>query len=287
VNSVVRKAGVMGWPIAHSRSPLIHNHWFAQHSIDANYERMPVPVEGLAEAVRGLLAAGYVGCNLTLPHKVAVLPLLSELSPAAAAIGAANVVMVKPNGDLIGHNTDAFGYLHNLRQAAPRWQPAHGPALILGAGGAARAVAYALAQARVPELGIVNRSVEKAQELAASMIRAFPGLTATAYAWEQREDAALLRDCALLVNTTELGMQGKLPLELSLNALPAHAVVSDIVYAPLVTPLLHAAAARGLVTSDGLGMLLYQTQAAFELWFGLRPEVTAELRALLEADLSR
>ncbi len=280
------KAGVMGWPVAHSRSPLIHNHWLNEHGIAGTYELMPTPLDELEGAVQGLRAAGFSGCNLTIPHKVAVLPMLDSLTPAAKAMGAANVIAVQPDGSLLGHNTDAFGYIQNLHETAPTWQPGRGAALVLGAGGAARAVAYALAQAGVPELLIANRSLDKAQELAQAIGSAFAPTVCAAVAWDERARPELLQRCALLVNTTELGMQGKAALEMPLADLPGHAVVSDIVYAPLVTPLLRAANAQGLATSDGLGMLLYQAQAAFKLWFGVEPAVTAELRAKVVASFA-
>ena len=280
------RVGVMGWPVAHSRSPLIHNHWIAAHGLNAHYELLPTPLDALAGAVHALPTQGFLGVNLTIPHKVRVLEFLDEIDDTAKAMGAANVVQVLPNGRLRGRNTDAFGYITNLTQTAPNWQASTGPAVVLGAGGAARAVAYALAQAGVPGLRIVNRSLANAQELAGMIAQRFANTHCTAHAWEERNAPALLGNCALLVNTTELGMQGKAGLGFDVNALPAACTVSDIVYAPLVTPLLHAAAARGLATSDGLGMLLYQAQAAFKGWFGVEPTVSAALRQAVERDLT-
>ena len=271
-------AGVMGWPVAHSRSPAIHGHWIRQYGLNGNYVLLPVQPEHLGDAVRGLRALGFAGCNLTIPHKVAALALVDRVDPLAARIGAVNTLVVEQDGTLAGYNTDAYGYIQSLLDAQPHWRADAGPITVLGAGGAARAILVALAERGAKEIRLCNRSLDKAQALAAEFgapIRAIP--------WEQRADA--LADCALLVNTTSLGMKGQTPLEISLDQLPQHALVSDIIYVPLETPLLAAARARGHVAVDGLGMLLNQARPAFEHWFGVRPELTPELRRLIEATL--
>ena len=271
-------AGVMGWPVAHSRSPAIHGHWIRQYGLNGNYVLLPVQPEHLGDAVRGLRALGFAGCNLTIPHKVAALALVDRVDPLAARIGAVNTLVVEQDGTLAGYNTDAYGYIQSLLDAQSHWRADAGPITVLGAGGAARAILVALAERGAKEIRLCNRSLDKAQALAAEFgapIRAIP--------WEQRADA--LADCALLVNTTSLGMKGQAPLEISLDQLPQHALVSDIIYVPLETPLLAAARARGHVAVDGLGMLLNQARPAFEHWFGVRPELTPELRRLIEATL--
>ncbi len=271
-------AGVMGWPVAHSRSPAIHNHWIRHYGLNGSYVLLPVQPERIADAVRGLRALGFAGCNITIPHKVAAMPLMDRIEPLAARIGAINTVVVEQDGTLSGYNTDAYGYIQSLLDARPDWRADAGPVTVLGAGGAARAILVALAERGAQEIRLCNRSPDKAQALAAEFgapIRAVP--------WEQREDA--LEDCALLVNTTSLGMKGQAPLEIALDRLPRHALVSDIVYVPLETPLLAAARARGNVAVDGLGMLLNQARPAFEHWSGVMPALTPELRRLIEATL--
>ena len=271
-------AGVMGWPVAHSRSPAIHNHWIRHYGLNGSYVLLPVQPERIADAVRGLRALGFAGCNITIPHKVAAMPLMDRIDPLAARIGAINTVVVEKDGTLSGYNTDAYGYIQSLLDARPDWRADAGPVTVLGAGGAARAILVALAERGAKEIRLCNRSPDKAQALAAEFgapIRAVP--------WEQREDA--LEDCALLVNTTSLGMKGQAPLEIALDRLPRHALVSDIVYVPLETPLLAAARARGNVAVDGLGMLLNQARPAFEHWSGVMPTLTPELRRLIEATL--
>uniref|UniRef100_UPI0035B2D86F shikimate dehydrogenase n=1 Tax=Hylemonella sp. TaxID=2066020 RepID=UPI0035B2D86F len=271
-------AGVMGWPVAHSRSPAIHGHWIRQYGLNGNYVLLPVQPEHLGDAVRGLRALGFAGCNLTIPHKVAAMTLVDRVDPLAARIGAINTLVVEKDGTLAGYNTDAYGYIQSLLDAQPDWRADAGPVTVLGAGGAARAILVALAERGAKDIRLCNRSLDKAQALAAEFgapIRAIP--------WEQRAEA--LDGCALLVNTTSLGMKGQAPLEISLDRLPRHALVSDIIYVPLETPLLAAARARGHVAVDGLGMLLNQARPAFEHWFGVRPELTPELRRLIEATL--
>ena len=271
-------AGVMGWPVAHSRSPAIHNHWIREHGLNGSYVLLPVQPERLGDAMRGLSALGFAGCNLTIPHKVAAMALVDRVDPLAQRIGAINTVVVQTDGTLAGYNTDAFGYIQSLLDARPDWRADAGPVTVLGAGGAARAILVALAERGAKEIRLCNRSLDKAQALAAEFgapIRALP--------WEEREQA--LEGCALLVNTTSLGMKGQPALEISLDALPPHAMVSDIIYVPLETELLAAARARGLVAVDGLGMLLNQARPAFEHWFGVMPALTPELRHMVEATL--
>jgi shikimate dehydrogenase len=271
-------AGVMGWPVAHSRSPAIHNYWIRHYGLNGSYVLLPVQPERITDAVRGLRALGFAGCNITIPHKVAAMPLVDRIDPLAARIGAINTVVVEKDGTLAGYNTDAYGYIQSLLDAQPAWRADAGPVTVLGAGGAARAILVALAERGAKDIRLCNRSLDKAQALAAEFgapIRAVP--------WEQREQA--LEDAALLVNTTSLGMKGQDALDIGLERLPRHALVSDIVYVPLETPLLAAARARGHIAVDGLGMLLNQARPAFQHWFGLMPELTPELRRLVEATL--
>jgi shikimate dehydrogenase len=263
-------AGVMGWPIAHSRSPVIHGHWIEQLGIRGAYVPLAVNPVNLPEALQGLSALGFAGCNLTLPHKVDALTCIAELDHVARQIGAVNTVVVQVDGSLRGTNTDAFGYIQSLREAQPGWQADSGPAVVLGAGGAARAIVWALADAGVKEIRLFNRSPDKAHEMA----RQF-GSPVKALAWEQRHDA--LADAGLLVNTTTQGMQGQAALDIDLSALPQTALVSDIVYTPLETDLLLRAKLRGNSVVNGLGMLLHQARPGFEAWFGVMPEVTPAL----------
>ena len=263
-------AGVMGWPIAHSRSPVIHGHWIEQLGLRGSYVPLAVNPVNLPEALKGLSALGFAGCNLTLPHKVDALTCIQELDHVARQIGAVNTVVVQADGSLRGTNTDAFGYIQSLREAQPGWQAGDGPAVVLGAGGAARAIVWALADAGVKEIRLFNRSPDKARELAAQF-----GSPVKALAWEQRHDA--LADAGLLVNTTTQGMQGQAALDIDLSALPQTALVSDIVYTPLETDLLLRAKLRGNHVVNGLGMLLHQARPGFEAWFGVMPDVTPAL----------
>jgi shikimate dehydrogenase len=271
------KAGVMGWPVAHSRSPRLHGYWLARYGIDGSYQALAVSPDALAGELAGLAGRGFAGVNLTLPHKQAALGLMTSLSPAAKAIGAVNTVVVAAGGALAGDNSDGFGFLENLRHGAPGWSATAGPAVVLGAGGAARAICHALAGAGAPELRLVNRTLERAEALAADL-----GGPLAAVPWAERSRA--LDGAALLVNTTTLGMVGQPALDIDLGPLPAGALVNDIVYAPLETRLLAAAAARGNPVVDGLGMLLHQARPGFEAWFGVAPEVTPELRAEVLAE---
>lgn len=266
------KACVIGWPVAHSLSPKLHGFWLARYGIEGTYGAWPVQPDVLAEAMRRLHTEGYAGCNLTLPHKELVLPMLASMDKAAEAIGAANTIVVRQGGALHGMNTDAYGFMENIRPALSQT----GKAVVLGAGGAARAAIWALAQAGFGEIVIVNRTQEKAQAMAK-----YFGAECRAEAWDARHTA--LAGADLLANATNLGLAGGEPLDIDLAALPPGALVTDMVYAPLETKLLADAKARGLRTVDGLGMLIHQAVPAFEAWFGVRPQVTGEERAWLVA----
>ncbi|HEY8581111.1 MAG TPA: shikimate dehydrogenase [Beijerinckiaceae bacterium] len=271
-------AGVMGSPIMHSRSPAIHNHWLAERGLLGRYVPLAVTPDGLEKALRALHPLGFSGVNLTIPLKEMALPLLDEVDPVARAIGAVNCVVVGEDGRLRGYNYDAFGYVESLREAAPAWRAGAGPAVVLGAGGASRALIAGLLDEGAPQIRLANRTLERAQALAAEF-----GPRVVPVRWEERSEA--LAGAALLVNATSMGMKGQPPLEIALDPLPSGALVSDIVYAPLETELLAAARARGHVAVDGLGMLLHQARPAFEKWFGVRPDVTPRLRAEIEATL--
>jgi shikimate dehydrogenase len=264
-------AGVIGWPVAHSLSPRLHGYWLQTLGIDGAYVPLPVAPENISDALRALLKLGFAGANVTVPHKEAALAAVDEVSEIANRIGAVNTLICKSDGTLYGDNTDAFGFIENLRAGAPSWRPDSGCALVLGAGGAARAVITALIDAGVTEISLSNRTLARAYDVAQ-----YIGGNVAVVPWEARDTAA--EGVTLLVNTTTLGMTGKAPLEMDIRALADDAVVTDIVYAPLQTPLLASAHARGLTTVDGLGMLLHQARPGFEAWFGVRPEVTADLR---------
>lgn len=271
-------AGVMGWPVMHSRSPLIHKHWFAEHGLAGTYVPLAIQPQGLGAALRALPALGFAGCNVTIPHKQEAMKIVDEVQESARAIGAISCVVVRPDGSLAGSNNDAFGFIRNLRQQQPQWRADAGPAVVIGAGGGSRAVCYGLLREGVREIRLVNRSLDRAREVAQAL-----GGGVSAYAWEQRHDA--LEGAALLVNTTSQGMVGQGVLDLSLDRLATSAVVADIVYVPLLTPLLAAAQARGNPIVDGLGMLLHQGPLAWKAWFGIEPEVTPALRQLVERSL--
>jgi shikimate dehydrogenase len=272
LSGAARLAGVIGWPVGHSRSPRLHGFWLAAHGIDGAYVPLAVPPDRLAAAVAALPWLGFRGANVTIPHKQAVLGLCDRVSDEARRIGAVNTLVIDADGRLEGRNTDGFGFLANLRAALPAWSAEAGPAVLLGAGGAARAVAVALLDAGAPEIRLVNRSRARAERLAGDLA----DRRLTVADWESR--AAALAGVALLVNTTSLGMAGQPPLDLDLARLPQDAAVNDIVYVPLETPLLAAARARGHATVDGIGMLLHQARPGFDAWFGVLPEVSAGLR---------
>jgi shikimate dehydrogenase len=270
-----RLAGVIGDPISHSRSPALHGHWLARYGIRGHYVPMAVAACDLEAAVRTLPKLGFAGVNVTLPHKEAVLALVDAATERAARIGAANTLEFR-EGAVHADNTDGYGFLANLRQGAPGWRADAGPALVLGAGGAARAVVDALVQEGATAVRIANRTRARAESLAAPH-----GNLAEVVDWSAASEAMV--EATTIVNTTSLGMTGQPPLDVSLAAAPRSAVVTDLVYAPLETPFLAAASARGLRVVDGLGMLLHQAVPGFERWFGHRPEVDAALRAAVLA----
>lgn len=271
-------AGVMGWPIMHSRSPMIHNYWFRQHRLAGTYVPLAIRPEGLAAALRALQPLGFAGCNLTLPHKQEAMQIVDEVDAAARRIGAISCVTVRPDGLLAGSNNDAHGFIRSLRQEQPDWRADAGPVVVIGAGGGARAVCHGLVQEGAKEIRLLNRTLARAQHIA----EAFCG-PVRAYAWEQRNDA--LDGAAMIVNTTSLGMAGQPALDIRFDKLPQHALAVDIIYIPLETPFLAAARQRGNRTINGLGMLLHQGPLAWKAWFGIEPVVTAELRALVEKSL--
>ena len=270
-----RAACLIGWPAAHSRSPLIHHYWLRTLGIEGGYTIEAVPPEGFAEFVSHLSAHGFVGANVTIPHKERALAL-SRPDARARAVGAANTLWYD-GGELRSTNTDIEGFLNNLDAGAPGWDAAE-EALVLGAGGSSRAVVFGLIERGIKRVHLANRTIDRARALADQF-----GASVDPVAWDAIGDR--LPDAGLLVNTTSLGMHGQPPLAIDVSRLPSQAVVADLVYVPLETALLEAARARGLRTADGLGMLLHQAVRGFELWFGQRPQVTPELRALVEADL--
>lgn len=268
---------VIGWPISHSRSPLIHNYWIKQHGLNADYRREAVPPDEFDAFVKTLRSHGYVGANVTVPHKERALAA-SAPDDKARAVGAANTLWL--DGDTLrSSNTDVEGFLANLDATTPGWDRGLESAIVLGAGGAARAVIYALITREVQRIYVINRTPERVDALRAKF-----GARIVPAGWD--ETTGLMGGAGLLVNTTALGMTGQAPLEINLRC-PASLVVADLVYDPLTTGLLTAARERGLRTADGLGMLLHQAVRGFELWFGVRPEVTPELRTLVEADLAK
>lgn len=264
-------AGVIGNPISHSLSPKLHGHWLRRYGIDGSYDALQVAEDALERTLRSLPAKGYVGVNVTLPHKVAVLQIADQLTDRATLIGAANTLTFKDDGRIFADNTDGYGFLENLRQGAPGWDAKSGPAVVFGAGGAARAVIVSLIEAGVPEIILTNRTRPKAESLRADF-----GARIRIVDWMQA--GSVLSDAATVVNTTSLGMKGGQEFRVPLDGLRSGTVVTDIVYTPLRTKFLDAAAEKGCVTVDGLGMLLHQGVPGFERWFGKRPEVDDDLR---------
>ena len=271
-------AGIVGWPVGHSRSPKLHNFWLQAHGLSGTYVPLPVAPGRLAPALAGLSALGFRGCNVTLPHKVEALGLVHEVDPNAKRMGAINTIVVQPDGSLKGFNNDGFGYIQSLLDAQPGWRADTGPITVLGAGGAARAVVLSLLDRGAREIRLLNRSRDKADALALDL-----GGPVSVLDWSERHRA--LEGIAMLVNTTSQGMHGNPALDIELARLPVAALVSDVIYVPMETPLLRAARERGNATVNGLGMLLNQARPAFKAWFGVMPEITPELRRLMEAGL--
>jgi shikimate dehydrogenase len=282
INGTTRLAGIMGWPVAHSRSPVLHGFWLDETGIDGAYLPLPVPPQHIEQALRALPILGFRGCNLTIPHKQTALAVVDRVEQLARRIGAVNTIVVGPDGSLEGRNTDAFGFCESLRDAVPAWRAVAGPAAILGAGGAARAVVAALTDAGVDEIRIVNRTLARAEAVAGDL--AMPKTKITIHSWD--EVGGALRDAGLLVNATSLGMAGEPALMLDLSPLPPSTPVVDIVYVPLETDLLAVARRHGHPVVDGLGMLLHQGRPGFEAWFGTPVRVTRELRAAILATLA-
>lgn len=271
-------AGVMGWPVAHSRSPLIHNYWIDKYKLSGAYGLFPVAPDQLRAAICGLRALGISGCNITIPHKVTAMQYADWIDPCAKRIGAINTIVVQPDGALHGYNNDGFGYMQSLIEAHPQWRADTGPAVIVGAGGAARAIVVALLDAGSTEIRIINRTRSKADEFAHKF-----GPAISSVDWEDRQEA--LAGAAILVNTTNQGMHGQPALDLDLKCLPKDALVSDAIYIPLETPLLKAAKLRGNPTVNGLGMLIHQARPAFQAWFGVLPDVDTNLHTRITATI--
>lgn len=270
MNNSFTIAGVMGWPVAHSRSPLIHNHWIRQYNLSGAYGAFPVEPSNLEAAIRGLQALGLAGCNITIPHKVNAMAYVDWVHPLAQRMGAINTVVVQADGALHGFNNDGFGFIHSLLEAQPTWQANAGPIAVIGAGGAARAIIVSLLDEGATRIRVINRTHSKAEELAQEF-----GSLVTSVQWENREDALI--GASLLINTTSQGMHGEPALDISLTNLPTDALVSDAVYIPMETPLLKEARQRGNSTVNGLGMLIHQARPAFQAWFGVMPDVTEKL----------
>jgi shikimate dehydrogenase len=272
-----RRACIAGWPVAHSRSPLIHNYWLRQLGLEGQYELRAVQPGAFAEFAATIGRDGLVGANVTVPHKEAAYAACAEFTATARDLGAVNTLWCE-NGALYGDNTDVSGFLANLDEAAPGWASDLQGAVVIGAGGASRAVLSGLLSRGVDRIALVNRTVERAERLAEHFGGGVRGYAPAAL-------STLLSGARLLINASAMGMVGHAPLPIDLTPLPSGAVVADLVYVPLETPLLAAARARGLRAVDGLGMLLHQAAPGFERWFGVRPSVTKELRALIEADV--
>jgi len=272
-------AGVMGWPVMHSRSPLLHNYWFQQHQLAGTYVPLAIPPTGLKPALRALYPLGFAGCNLTIPHKQEAMNCVDELDAVSKSIGAISCVVVTPDGSLAGTNNDCYGFIQSIKEEQPRWRADAGPGIVIGAGGGARAVCYALAEEGAKEIRILNRTFERAKKIVEDFggpIKALP--------WEQRHE--VLEGAAIVVHTTSQGMLGQSALDIKLDKLPARALAVDIIYIPLETPFIRAARQRGNPTMNGLGMLLHQARAAWRAWFGIEPAVTAELKAVMEKSIT-
>jgi shikimate dehydrogenase len=265
-------AGVVGWPIGHSRSPRLHGHWLKRYGIEGYYIPIGLKPQDFEAGMRALPKLGFRGVNVTIPYKELVLSMASSVSDRASLIGAANTIVFRPDGTIRADNTDGYGFIMSLRQSAPFWTPSAGPALVLGAGGAARAVVQSLLAEGVPEVRLANRTRARSE-----MLRDQFGAKVTTVDWNRAGEAAA--GALTIVNTTSLGMVGQPELNIRLDMAPRAALVTDIVYQPLITPFLRQAMDLGLTVVDGLGMLLHQAVPGFELWFDHRPEVDEELRA--------
>jgi len=268
----------MGWPVMHSRSPLMHNYWMQHHNLAGIYVPLAIPPAGLDAALRALHPLGFAGCNLTIPHKQEAMKSVDEVDAVAKAIGAISCVTVRIDGSLEGTNNDCYGFIQSIRHELPAWRADAGPAVVIGAGGGARAVCYALAREGVKEIRLVNRTFDRAKKVADDL-----GGPTKAVAWEQRNE--IQEGAAMIVNTTSQGMVGHSPLDLKLEKLPVSALAMDIIYIPLETPFLGAARQRGNPTINGLGMLLHQARPAWRAWFGIEPEVTPEVRTIMEKSI--
>lgn len=274
-----RLAGLIGDPVFQSRSPMIHRHWLREYDIAGDYVLLNVPADRLEQALRGLPALGFAGCNVTIPHKEAAARIVDRLDATAQRMGAVNLVVVEADGSLSGYNTDGFGFIESVREAKPDWRASAGPAVVLGAGGGARSVVVSLLEQGAPEIRLLNRTRARAEQLATEF-----GALVSVQDWFARAQA--VAGAALLVNATNQGMTGQPPLALPLDALPTDALVCDIVFNPLLPDLLIAASARGNPIVGGLGMLLHQARPAFAAWWGVMPEATPELRASVEATIT-
>jgi shikimate dehydrogenase len=282
ITGATRLAGIMGWPVAHSRSPLLHGFWLDETGVDGAYLPLPVRPENIEPALRALPILGFRGCNLTIPHKQAALKVADQVDRLARRIGAANTIVVAADGSLEASNTDAYGFRENLREGVPGWNPAAQTAVVLGAGGSARAIVASLIDAGVGEIRLVNRTRSRAEAVAADLATAETRISV--HSWG--EAVAVQDGAGLLVNTTSLGMTGEPPLELDLSLLPLSAPVADIVYVPLVTGLLKSAMQHGHPVVDGVGMLLHQGRPGFEAWFGAKVRVSPALRSAIVATLA-
>jgi shikimate dehydrogenase len=271
-------AGVMGWPVLHSRSPLMHNYWLEQQNLKGRYVPLEIRPGTVGVALRALAPLGFSGCNLTIPHKLEAMDIVDELDDVAQKIGAISCVVVRDDGSLFGTNNDWLGFIGNIKQQQPHWKADSGPAVVIGGGGGARAICYALLAEGADEIRLVNRTRAHAEAIADEL-----GGPISVLSWEERHDA--LEGAAMLVNTTSQGMVGMSALDLTLDVLPVAALVSDIIYTPLETPLLAAARVRGHATVNGLGMLLHQGKPAWRMWFGVEPEVTDQLRQAMETSI--
>lgn len=277
-NATYKVAGVMGWPVAQSRSPKLHGYWLDKYNIPGSYILLPVRPDNLKDAIGGLRAFGFAGCNVTIPHKIAVMDLVDRVEPLAKRIGAVNLIVAEPDGSLSAYNKDGYGFIQCLKDAKPDWRADAGPIVVLGAGGGSRAAVVSMADEGAREIRLVNRTASKAETIAQAA-----GPQVKVYPWDKRSEA--LDGAATLVNCTSLGMVGQPPLDIALDALPKTALVSDIIYNPLETALLAAARKRGNITVNGLGMLLNQARPAFKAWFGVMPEITPDLRTSIEATI--